>query len=302
MNITTYIYLMFTLLSACLIMFILCRVRQAKQLKQLNNSLEQTVSDQVLEIRKTCDSEKKAKRELEKLNEAKDQFIMITQHHLRSPVTSIKCQLEALLSGESGRISRQVAIKLKYMDSSVNRLGKIVDDFLSITTLKAGAGILNITRSSLLPIIVDILNELKVDIENKNIAVNYSLDRSDWPEIHIDEFKIRDALLIVLENAVRYNKESGKIYLQTISDGNTFELSIFDTGIGISSEDLEKISGHHFHRSEEARKFNPVGMGIGLSVARAMIQAHHGILAIESKGGDSGTTVYMKFPLLEPQF
>jgi signal transduction histidine kinase len=118
----------------------------------------------------------------------------------------------------------------------------------------------------------------------------------DWPELNIDTGKIREVLLIVIENAVKYNHKGGRITIQAGMTDAKFEMTVENTGAGLVAEDREKLFNHLFYRSEQAKKANPVGMGIGLSVARAIVRAHHGELTIESDGEGRGARVRIGIP------
>ncbi len=267
---------------------------------RVNSTLSEKVAEQTAEVRKAYGLEKHARRELEKLNETKDQFIMITQHHLRTPVTSIRWQLEAMLGGTYGTFNPKQIQALTDTNTAVERLTRIVDDFLNITALKVGSQILNIETGNLLPLVEDVLHELKIDIEKMHLKVVYPHDGASWPDLEIDAGKMREVLLIILENAVKYNVDGGTIEIKTRvvdgTSGRTFEMMVENTGIGLIAEDREKLFTRHFYRSKRAQSANPIGMGIGLSVARAVVRAHHGTLEIESDGEEMGARVKVGMP------
>jgi signal transduction histidine kinase len=186
---------------------------------------------------------------------------------------------------------------LENAKSSTIRLARIVDDFLNITTLKVGAKILNTSMHSMKPILEDILKELSININNMNISVNYEKDDKYWPVIKIDLSKMREAFHIVIENAVKYNKINGVIDIITKKEYDTFEIIVSNTGIGITYEERNKLFSKLFFRGERAKASNPIGMGVGLSVARAIIRAHHGDITIASDGENRGATVSISLPL-----
>jgi len=294
-NIVTF--LVFLFLAVFLIRGVLTESRQKEELRILNETLEDKVAEQTQDIRKAFELEKKAKRDLEKLNETKDQFILITQHSLRSPLHSIKSGIDEI--GQKTRSVGENAIEKSFgkIRSGTERLSKVTDDFLAITTIKAGSSILDPKNHDLKSIIDNILNILRFDIEDKDITIKFD-NRDQLSNIlNIDGAKIHDALLIIIENAIRYNVSKGQITFAGKIEFDRFILQITDNGNGISKEDMERISHNLFHRGSVARKLNPIGMGIGLSVARSIIKAHQGELTVESEGENCGTRVTISLPI-----
>ena len=224
---------------------------------------------------------------------------MITQHHLRAPVTSIRSGLEEIINGEYGVIKPKLGKALQNVNTSVHRLTRIVDDFLNIATLKVGSQILNLETHSLKPLVDDVLEELKIDIENMRLTVEYPTDGADWPDLEIDASKMREVLLIIIENAVRYNLSGGKISIGTKQDNESFEVVVQNTGVGITRDDRDKLFTRHYFRSSRAQAAHPIGMGIGLSVARAIVRAHQGDLTIESDGENMGAKVVVTLSMIQ---
>ncbi len=275
-------------------------IREAKlldQLNSLNSHLSEKVAEQTHEVKKAYELEKKARRDLEKLNETKNQFIMITQHNLRTPVTSIRWELESILSGAHGEISKELRETLEDTNTSVHSLSRIVDDFLNITALKIGSQILTISSTRLKPLLESVLQELRIEIKERNLTISYPRDLMQWPELKIDSHKIREVLLIILENAVRYNTDNGMISIENHINNNVFEMTIKNTGVGITQEEGPNLFNKLFYRSKRALAKNPIGMGIGLSVARAIVRAHHGDISITSEGENMGAQVVFTLPI-----
>ncbi len=292
-----FIFCVFIILAYYLIKISLRESRQKEQLSDLNLHLSQKVAEQTADIQRAYEAEKKARRDLEKLNDSKNQFIMITQHHLRAPTTTIDRELEAMQSGACGEITPEQRTSIRNARSASQRLSHIIDDFLKIAALKPGGSMLNLSRQSLLPAIDDILDELKLDLARLHISVNYSRDATDWLELSVDFTKMREILLIVMENAVKYNCDRGSIDVTTRTHTGMFEISIKNSGIGITREEAEKIGSAVCYRGNCARSQNPTGMGIGLSVVKAIVRAHHGTFSIASRGKGKGALVVISLPL-----
>jgi signal transduction histidine kinase len=154
-----------------------------------------------------------------------------------------------------------------------------------------------LAQISLLPILEKTLEELSYDIKSKNITVEYNNSLEKWPKLNIDESKIFEVLLIIIENAIKYNVINGSIKIIPEIINDNFNVSIRDSGTGIPKEDTDKILNRLFYRSNMAKQMNPNGMGIGLSVAKAILQAHHGTIKINSMEINKGTEVTITIPI-----
>jgi len=260
----------------------------ANELELYNSSLNQKVTEQTLEIQQAYHLEKKSRRELEKLVEAKDNFINIIQHNLRVPITRITNELSRLPSSRNVTDTNDVT-------SQINHLKRVADDLKDISKIKLGSQILNLSTSSVLSLVIEVIRELDIDIKKSNISISYPTDTSYWPELRIDQNKIREVMFVVIENAIRYNTQNGTISISTRSDEDYFIMEIKNTGIGISSGDISNLFDRTFYRSSRAKEINPTGMGIGLYVSRSVIEAHHGSLDIYS-GEDELVTVRISIP------
>ena len=156
----------------------------------------------------------------------------------------------------------------------------------------------DIETGNLLKPLEEVLEELRLDAEKMRLSINYPPLLSDWPSVPMDESKMREALLIIIENAVRYNVQDGRIDISNkVIDDKVLEITIENTGVGMTSADAPKLFHQHYFRSKEALAANPIGMGIGLGVARAVVRAHHGELTIESDGEGKGARVRISMQL-----
>lgn len=293
-------FIAFLILAYYLIRGVLREADQRQELNNLNQNLNAKVAEQTVEIRKSYEAEKRARIELEKLNDAKDQFIMITQHHLRTPLTGITWELGEMAGNAYGKLDSSVRAAVEAMRTSAGRLMRIVDDFLNITAIKVGTNILNLSSCRLRSAVEDILEELKDEITERHLSIAYPKDDASWPELTLDCPKMREVLFIVVENSVRYNHDGGSVKITTETRAGSFRLIITNTGLGITDEEKDKIGSSLFYRGQSARSAHPIGMGIGLSVVKAIVKAHHGTFTIESDGKDHGARVTVNLPTDNP--
>lgn len=240
---------------------------------------------------KSYNLEKRAQRNLENLSEAKNQFIRITHHNLRSPLnhieyitTKMECELPQ---------HKKYYTELRKATSSIERL---VEGIYSISSLNYHSQILTISDVIIEDMITNILEDLRIDIEELKIITEFNKNRSHQTIIG-DSKKLREVFFIVIENAIKYNHENGFIKIKIESIDRDVHITIFNTGMGIEPNHLESIFDNYLYRSNEARAKNPNGMGIGISISKSIIIAHHGQFNISSQGKNLGATVHIVLPI-----
>ena len=291
-----FILVAFVILGTVVIRDALQKAEQQELLKGLNQNLQGKVEEQTKEIRASYQVERNARLELEKIDEAKNQFILITQHHLRTPITSIKWQLESIMDGVYGAVSPELKKAMTDMGESVSNLNHLIDNLLSISSLRSGIETLNKAPTNIKNIVEDIIRELQGNIDRKHIVLHLPMTREVWPNISVDKARMREALFVIIENAVRYNIENGSIVISGHATEKDFEFSVENTGAELSSEDKKKIFSELFYRSSQAQTSHPTGMGIGLSMAQAIIEAHKGTISLGSRKEGGGVKVVVTLP------
>lgn len=277
-----------------------------EKLKDLNKNLELKVKEQLVEIKKSFALEQKARTDLLELDKAKDQFIATTQHHLRTPLTTVKWCIEGVLSGQQGVINQEIATTLHKAAASTAILLKLVNEFLDITSLQFEKGLLKLEMVDLREIVEKSLEELKPEVDKNQLIVSLVFPHEFMDNfVLIDKDKMSSAIIKLLDNAIRYNKVGGllrvegmKIPSPDIKDAFVYRLKIEDTGIGISTEDMPKLFSQYFKRGKKAEEQYPTGRGIELSVVKSIINAHDGKVWAESNGEDTGSKFVIELPIL----
>jgi len=181
----------------------------------------------------------------------------------------------------------------------------LVNEFLDISQMEVGKSILKLEKTNIKLLIEDIIAELKPDIEKNHIIVTYPQEEVSYPNISIDPKKLKEALMIFMDNATKYNsKENGRITITVKTtnhpierDKKLYQITIENTGIGIKPEELPKLFTHYFERGEEARKLYATGRGLGLNIAKSIINAHNGTVRVESEGEGKGARFIVELPL-----
>jgi signal transduction histidine kinase len=269
--------------------------------KELNENLQQKVQGQTKEIterkkeaEKAYEIEKGARKQLELLDKAKNQFLLTIQHHLRTPLTAMIGYSDLLLNGTYGKQPKKTVEVIKKCQTSTKNLVKMVNEFLDITQFQLGKDVVVLKPGvQIVPIINEIFEELKFETGKKDIYL-----KLEKPEklfgIKADREKLKAALYNLIDNAVKYTNEGGvKVKIES---NNNIKIIIEDTGIGISKERQENLFNKTFERGEEAKKTFATGRGIGLYIAGQIVSAHNGKVWAESGGEGKGSTFYVELP------
>ncbi len=272
------------------------------KLNDLNQNLEQKVAEQTVEIRKSYEVEKKARIELEELDKAKDQFILTTQHHLRTPLTIVKGYLESLVTKKSGFLDDEGKSYLKKASEATDRVSNLVNEFLDISQMEVGKSILNKQSANILQLVNGITDELAEEIRKKNLTVK--IDIQNDVLIDVDVVKFKEAITNIIDNAVKYNVDKGFITIKgerlthpIEQDKKIFKLTMENTGIGLTPEELSSLFTQYFQRGKEAEKAYTTGRGIGLAVTKNIIQAHQGRIYAESSGRGKEARFVVELPV-----
>jgi len=251
------------------------------------------------ESRKKEEAEKLIE-EWKKLAEAKDQFLLSLQHHLRTPLTPFKIYLERILDGTYGREENPVIReKLIEMKQSINSLYSLIESLLDVQELKIGREILDPADCRIKELIRSVIEELKPQAEERGLYLVFEQNK-ETKEITIktDKKRTREALWNLVDNAIKYTKKGG-VTIKVKTEGmHLLKIIVADTGIGMAKEEIESfLRGELFSRGKEAKKLFGPGRGIGLTIAAEFIKAQGGRIGAESGGSGKGTTFWIELPI-----
>ncbi len=261
--------------------------RLYSELKDLSSHLQEKVDQQT--------------KELKELLKAKDEFLHIVSHQLRTPLTVLRGYLNFWATGKIKKLpkKRQEEIK-KYIIISADRLHKIIKDMLEVVDLEGGRMIAKNQVLDIKKIIKDIYEQtLKAAFKEKNLSFNLAALK-DLPKVYADPRFLEIVFQNILDNARKYTERGGvKI---TISNDNNFAIvRVKDTGIGLSVEDKERLF-RKFIRGEKAKNLDPNGTGLGLYVSKKIMKILGGEITIDSQGVNEGTEVVVRVPLFKTKF
>ncbi|MDD5167604.1 MAG: ATP-binding protein, partial [Syntrophales bacterium] len=229
---------------------------------------------------------------LKKLERMRSDFIVNVTHELRTPLTAIIGYSETLQDSAVDEASRQKYLKI--IHDHACRLGRLIDDLLTLSNLEQGETEMHMESISLREIVNNLLPIVKSKADEKNLPIILEIPE-DLPPIHGDRDKIVQIILNILDNAIKFTA-SGKITLGAYRAEEVGFVALFitDTGPGIPKSEIPRL-GERFYRVDRTRSRELGGTGLGLSIVKHLMKAHHGWIKIESASG-RGTTVSLIFP------
>ncbi|AJA06888.1 hypothetical protein TM7x_02915 [Candidatus Nanosynbacter lyticus] len=258
-----------------------------EEINELNKSLQRRIDEATKELRFS-------NRQLQRLDEAKNEFISMASHQLRTPLTSIKGYLDMMLEGDLGKISPTQRAVLREAFSSSERMVRLINDFLNVSRLQTGKFTIDKQSVDIAQILRDEVSLLKVVADQRSVEMVLKIDKK-IPSLAFDSEKIRQVMLNMIDNAIYYSNPHKKVVITLKSSGKMIEFSVKDSGIGVPKSEQANLFGKFF-RGTNAKKRRPDGTGVGLFLAKKVILSHDGEMIFESEEG-KGSTFGFKLPV-----
>jgi len=235
-----------------------------------------------------------ANKKLEETVAIKSEFVSIVAHQLRTPLAGVKWTLDLLINGDMGPLMPdQKSFLYKMLDSN-ERMIRFVNDLLSVSRIESGRLEYNFVPVNLQHVAESVLLDIYPLSNKKHINIEFISKGVDLPSVAADTEKIRVVFQNVLENAVKYTNSDGHITLELRNKDNEALVIIKDDGAGIPLDEQKEIFSR-FYRAPSAKN-QADGSGLGLYLAKAIIEGHGGKIWFESEGG-KGSTFYFSLPI-----
>ena len=233
--------------------------------------------------------------ELKRVARVKSEFLANMSHELRTPLNSINGFSEILYDETFGPLNPKQKDYVNYVITSGKHLLLLINQVLDMAKVESGKMKLNLTRIPLRYILQEIAVLLQ-DLVDKN-KIKMILDiPEDIPDIDADTLKVKEILYNLLSNAIKFTPENGEIGLRAKKCGSAIEITVWDTGIGIAAENLEKIFEGFFRVDTPFSRITE-GTGLGLPLSKKLIELHGGNLYVESPGLNKGTSIRFTLPI-----
>lgn len=236
-------------------------------------------------------------RSFERLAEAnrmKSEFISIVSHQLRSPLTNLKWTIDLLMSGSLGKIEEEQIEYFKVLKESNNRMQDLISDLLTVSRIETSRLVFKEEKFSFLNLVKEIIKEFESFAKAHNVQIELKAE-DNILEVSTDLFQIRQVIGNLLDNAIHYTKDKGKIDISISKKVKIIKFEIKDTGVGIPAED-QKYIFNKFFRSSNAMRHQTQGTGLGLYIAKSMIEKSGGKIGFKSEE-NKGSTFWFTLPI-----
>lgn len=270
------LFITFLILSIILVRSVLREVEQKERLEILRLKLE----DANIQLENANDK-------LKDLDKLKTEFLSLASHQLRSPLTAIKGYTSMILEGDFGEINPQAKDATERVFQSTMNLTKIVEDLLNVSKIEQGGMKYEMAPFSVVEIAGDMAKDLSITAEKKGLTLSFESDDASVCTVNGDKEKIRQVVLNFIDNSIKYTKE-GSILVSVRRIKDVVVFAVKDTGMGMTPEIKAKLF-QKFSRGDGAR-MNTGGSGLGLYLAKEIIEAHKGTVDVTSEGMGKGST------------
>ena len=236
----------------------------------------------------------KALEEVQNISKTKTEFISAVSHELRTPLTSIKGYASILMDGKLGQIPDQVKERLGKINTHSDSLVNLINNLLDISRIESGRVEMNMSLCSLTEMIENVNDLLTPQMKEKGVNFKIEMD-SNIPPVTVDSSQYERVFINLVGNAIKFTPKDGTISVSAKLDNGTIEMTVADTGIGISEKDVARLFDE-FYRVENKINQNVKGTGLGLPLAKKIVEAHGGKMWATSIVNE-GTTFHFTLPV-----
>lgn len=256
--------------------------------------LNARVSERTRELADRTAELRKANEHLQELDRLKSEFVNAVSHELRTPLTSIMGYAEFLEDQIGGRLSADQHTFVYHIQDGTRRLQQLVDDLLDFARLEAGTFRLVLRPADLNQIVRAVIDSLRPQVQRRSLELLADLPRESTV-MEVDPGRIEQVLINLVNNAIKFTPAGGRISVGLRAQTGQIRLTVTDTGIGIPPDHLAKLF-QKFYQVDPSSTRRQGGAGLGLSIAKGLVEAHGGQIGVESEVG-KGSTFWITLPM-----
>ena len=244
------------------------------------------------ETLKLLEDLKEAMQKQKQLERVKTEFLSVTSHELRTPVTPMKAQLQMLLGGYFGDITDEQKKSLDLILLNTNQLDTLISDILDISKLESGSMKFRSSKADINAILKEVTDIMQIKANDKHITI--APDAQQIPPFVMDKERIRQVLINLVNNAIKFSKEHTTITVRLENKQDHVLCSVVDQGIGIDKKDQERLF-KPFSQVDSSMSRPYEGSGLGLAISKGIIKNHGGTIGVQSELG-KGATFFFTLP------
>lgn len=293
------IFISLFLLAIVLIINFFYRKR-ARELEERNKKLEALTADNARvnqQLQSTLNLLSSANQKLKDLDNLKDEFVSVVSHELRTPMTAIRSYSWMALHRSDVKLSDKLEKYLVRILMSTERMIKLINDLLNVSRIESGKIEIIPEPVDLISLCRDILDEVYYS-KGTDKKIQFSLLEQPLPKVFADPEKLRQVLINIVGNALKFSPSGGKITIGFFTDGQVIETYVKDGGPGVSKDDLSRLF-QKFGRLDNSYTSAATsgGTGLGLYISKALIDLMHGRIWASSGGAEKGATFTFSLPV-----
>ncbi len=269
--------------------------RAARALEDLSREREQVREAQksvAMEREELLDAERAARAEAERIIRTKDEFLATLSHELRTPLNAILGWLQLLRVGKMGQ--KDLTRGLEVIERNARVQARLIEDLLDMSRIISGKARLDVKTVDLASVIDAALESVQPAAQAKSIRLTTSIDASASRAAG-DQARLQQVLWNLLSNAIKFTPSGGSVEVSLRPAGDALEIAVSDTGQGIAPEFLPHVF-ERFRQADSSVTRLHSGLGLGLAIARHLVELHGGTIRAESKGSGQGATFTVKLP------
>ena len=271
-------------------------LERTKELEELNKTLENRIIQRTKELAQANKELEQKNKTLENLSKAKTEFVSLVSHQLLTPLSSSHMALYELADTLKKSQSKETRHLIENMIGANERLIRLIENLLNIARIEEGRLVYTFQNTLIDKVIREIIENLTPKAKEKNLTIEYA-ETPGLPFVKADKEKFYLVIENLIANAIKYSSPKKTIQIKTFLKDHSLFIRVQDAGIGIPQEDQEKIF-QKFFRAQNATQ-QEQGTGLGLFIAKQIIESHGGTISFESKEQE-GTTFTVQIPVSTP--
>jgi signal transduction histidine kinase len=275
----------------------LVRVKRARDvLRTAVTSGSQDLETLARQVAGEKQSAEEAHRKADAASRAKDEFLAVLSHELRSPLNAILGWTCILQRARIGSAEHEQAVAV--IERNARAQARLIEDLLDVSAMIRGRMRLRLDQVRLAPVLAEALDAIRPTAQAKNVALHSHCDDGDLTVVG-DADRLRQVIYNLLTNAMKFTPGGGHVMVRCTLDGDMVEVTVEDSGIGIDAEFLPQVFDR-FAQADRSTSREHGGLGLGLAIVRHLVELHGGSVAVSSPGLGQGATFTVRLPALRP--